>query len=274
MWEFIKKNRIYITAGALLLLAFIFYSLNLKNREHANFFERGVMNVMSPLAGGVARGNGFLAGIWENYLNLVQVRRENRQLRESVRILNARVLESQEALLTNERLKRLLELKTSLHMPTMTAAVIGEDGSPWFKSIVIDRGKNDGLREGMPVIVVGGVVGQLVKVAANSSRVMLVTDTASSVAGIVQRSRARGVVKGRGEGVCSLEFAFREDDVKVGDFVVTSGIGGIFPKGLPLGEVTMVKKGEYGIFQTVDVRPTVSATKLEEVLVLMQQNND
>lgn len=274
MWEFIRKYRIQIIAGFILLLAFMFYSLNLRNKEHANPFERAVMNLTAPLAGVFSRGNGFLAGLWADYLDLVQVRRENKKLQDAVRVLNGRLVESQEALYANERLKRILDLKSSLRVPSITASVIGEDGSPWFKTFVIDRGQRDGLREGLPVIAVDGIVGQLVKVASGSSRVLLITDTASSVAATVQRSRARGVLKGKGGGRCSLEFASRDDDVKVGDIVISSGIGGIFPKGLPLGEVTMVKKGEYGIFQTIEVRPIVSVANLEEVLVLIQQPHD
>ncbi len=152
--------------------------------------------------------------------------------------------------------------------------MIGEDGSPWFKTILIDRGTADGLREGMPVVASDGVVGQLVKVTAGSSRVLLLTDHASGIAGIVERSRARGVVKGKGGGRCSLDFTLHEEDVKVGDTIIASGIGGVFPKGLPIGEVTMVKKGEYGIFQTVELRPRVNISRLEEVLVILQDLHD
>jgi rod shape-determining protein MreC len=139
---------------------------------------------------------------------------------------------------------------------------------------MIDRGEADGLREGMPVIAVDGIIGQLVKVMHKSSRVLLITDHASGVSSVIQRSRARGVVKGKGGGSCSLEFALAEEDVKVGDSVITSGIGGVFPKGLNIGEVTMLKKGEYGIFQTVEVRPAVNLERLEEVLVLLQGPRD
>jgi rod shape-determining protein MreC len=274
MWDLIRKYRLYLIATILLLVAFIFYSLNLRDKEHANPLERGVLNVLSPLFGVVSGANGLVSGIWSDYVNLLDVRRENKQLRESVKILNARVLESREAVLAHERLKKLLDLKNSMQGPALAASVIGEDGTPWFKTIAIDRGEADGLKEGMPVVATEGVVGQVVKVAAKSSRVLLLTDHASGIAGVVLRSRARGVVKGKGGGRCALDFALREDDVKVGDTVITSGIGGIFPKGLPVGEVTMVKKGEYGIFQNVEVRPAVNVTRLEEVLVLLQQSND
>jgi rod shape-determining protein MreC len=274
MRELYNKYKIYLFTGVFLLVALIFYSLNLKNKEHASPFERGVMNFMTPVSRIVAAGNSLVTGIWSDYLDLVNVRRENKELRQSVTVLNARMLENREALIASERLKKLLELKSSLQIPSLAAAVIGEDGSPWFKTLVIDRGAVDGLAEGMPVVTVSGIVGRLVKVAANSSRVLLLTDHASAVAAIVQRSRARGVVKGKGSGLCSLEFALRDEDVKVGDTVITSGIGTVFPKGLPIGEVTMVKKGAYGIFQIVELRPAVNIAKLEEVLVLLQQRHD
>ena len=274
MREFFSKYRMYIITGIILLAAFVFYSLNLKNKAHANIFEQGVMNLMAPLYGVVARMNGFASNVWTDYLNLVGVRKENLKLKETVKLLNSRLIETGEAAAANERLQALLQLRNSLHAPAMAAVIIGEDSSSWFKTVVIDRGSVDGLREGMPVVANDGVVGQLVKVAAGSSRVLLLTDHASGIAAVVQRSRARGVVKGTGGGRCSLEFAQQDDDVKVGDAIITSGIGGIFPKGLPIGEVTMVKKGEYGIFQTVEVRPRVNLDRLEELLVILHVNHD
>ncbi|HTG82685.1 MAG TPA: rod shape-determining protein MreC [Geobacteraceae bacterium] len=274
MWDLLRKYRVYVAVGVVLLAAFVFYSLNLKNKEHANAFESGVLNLMAPVAGVVAGMNRGVTGVWSDYVDLLEVRKENKQLRESVRILNSRLLDAGEAILANERLRKLLELKTSLRAPSLAASVIGEDDSPWFKTIVIDRGTADGLREGLPVVASDGVVGQLVKVTAGSSRVLLLTDHASGIAGAVQRSRARGVVKGMGGGRCSLDFTLREEDVKVGDTVITSGIGGVFPKGLPVGEVTMVKKGGAGIFQTVELRPRVNIPRLEEVLVILQEIHD
>jgi len=271
MWELFRKYRKYFIVISLLLAAFIFYSWNLKHKERANLFERGVLNLMSPVNSVIAGLNRGVAEIWNDYLALVEVRKENKLLRHNMKVLNSRLMESREALVANERLKKLLDMKNAMQTPSLAASVTGEDASPWFKTIMINRGEVDGLREGMPVVAADGIIGQLVKVVARSSRVLLITDHASGVASIIQRSRARGVIKGKGDGTCSLEFSLASEDVKVGDTVITSGIGGIFPKGLKIGEVSMVKKGEYGIFQTVEVRPTVNLARLEEVLVLLQQ---
>ena len=265
----IRHKRLLITA-AILLVGFLTYALNLRNREHANPLERGVMSITAPLAGLVAALNNMTGHLWSDYLDLLEVRRENVDLRKSVKSLNERIVAGNEAVLANARLKALLDLKGTLAAPSIAVSVIGEDSSAWFKTLVVNRGLADGLQEGMPVLAAGGVVGRLVKVASHSSRVLLLTDHASAIAALVQRSRARGVVRGAGGGRCSMEFTVRDDDVKVGDTVISSGIGGVFPKGLPIGEVTMVKKGEYGVFQTIEVRPTVNIGRLEEMLVLLR----
>lgn len=273
MAEIKNKFRFFIIAGVVLFAVLIFYSLNLRNKEHANAFERGVLYVASPIHRFSSGINHFLSSTWNDYINLVEVRKDNKKLLETTKVLNARLAANQEALLSNERLKKILELKEEMQVPSVVATVIGEDSAPWFKSILIDRGESDGLKEGMPVVAPAGVVGQVIKVASNSSRVLLLTDNASAIAATVQRSRARGIIKGKGGGLCTLEFALRDEDVQVGDMIIASGMGGIFPKGLPLGEVTMVNKGEYRIFQTVDVRPAVNLSRLEEVLVLLKQQN-
>ena len=269
MLERFRNKRSIILAVAAIMAALILYSYSLKSREHANAFERGVLTLSAPLMGVVSQFNRYLSSFWINYLALVTTSRENHALRESVRQLNTRLIESQDALLENERLKKLLALKSSLPPASVAATVIGEDIAPWYRSIVIDRGSVDGLSEGMPVTATSGVVGRVVKVSASSSRVLLLTDHASSIAAMIQRSRARGVLKGKGGDSCSLDFSVREDDVKVGDIVTTSGVGGVFQKGRVLGEVTMVKKGEYGMFQTIEVRPAVNTFHLEEVIVLL-----
>ncbi|UFS70556.1 rod shape-determining protein MreC [Geomonas sp. RF6] len=273
MRELFTRFRRHLVAALFLLVAFLTYALNLKNRDHANPLERGVLGLVSPLAAGSAALSRVTGGVWDDYVNLVDVRRENQLLKANLKRLNEQVVAAREATAANARLKELLGLKTSLNIPSVAVSVIGEDSSAWFKTLVVDRGSLDGLVEGMPVVASGGVVGRLVKVGPASSRVLLLTDHASAIAAVIQRSRARGVVRGTGGGRCSMEFTVRDEDVKLGDSVVTSGIGGVFPPGLPLGEVTMVKKGEYGVFQTIEVQPKVNIARIEEMLVLLRPPN-
>lgn len=270
MFDLVRKYALSLLVGIGLLVALVIYSLNLPKAHGANWFERTVGRALAPVLAPMARLGAWPARVWHDYLDLVQVRKENIRLREDIKTLNQSLIAAGEALQENERLKRLLEMRKTVREPTVAAAVIGEDVTPWFKTLTIDQGAASGIRDGMPVLAAGGVVGQTIKVTAHSSRVLLLTDHASGIAAMVQRSRARGVVKGKGESLCSLEFTMREEDVAAGDLVVTSGVGGVFAKGLPIGTVTMVKKGQYGIFQTVTIKPAVSTAHLEEVLVVLR----
>jgi len=267
---FLKKYMYPLLIGISILAALLFFSLNVPRNREANILERSVLNVLSPLLQPISRMSGFVEDVWDGYIQLVDTHRDNMLLREDIRALNQRVLEGNEAILSIQRLERLLDMKTSVKAPTIAATVIGEDATSWFRTLVINRGSSSGIREGMAVVAADGVVGQTVKVTASTARVLLLTDHASGIAATIQRSRARGVVKGKGEVLCTLEFTTREEDVKVGDTVITSGIGGVFLKGVPIGEVTMVKRGEYGIFQTVSIRPAVNLAHLEEVLVVQR----
>ena len=269
MKKLLIRYKRFLTAALLLLTAFLTYALNLREKEHANPVERAVLNVAAPVAGSATTMSGMVGDLWSNYIDLLEVRQENLELRKSVKLLNQRMVANHEALLANERLKGLLDLKTASETPSIAVSVIGEDSSAWFKTLLVDRGSADGLSEGMPVLAAEGVVGRLVKVAPNSSRVLLLTDHASAISAVVQRSRARGIVRGAGGGRCSMEFTVKDEDVKVGDTVISSGVGRVFPKGVPVGEVTMVKKGQYGVFQTIEVKPIVDIGRLEEMLVLV-----
>lgn len=272
--EFLKKYIVALAIGIGLLGALILFSLNVPNNREANLIERGVMSLFAPMLKPVAVMSAVIEKTWDGYISLINVRRENERLHQEIKKLSSHMAAGEEALLENQRLDQLLEMKETVKLPTLGVTVVGEDVSSWFHTLVIDRGSSSGLRVGMAVVAADGVVGQVVKVAAESSRVLLLTDHASGIAATIQRSRARGVVKGKGEGLCSLEFTTREEDVKVGDLVVTSGIGGVYPKGLPIGEVTMVKRGQYGIFQTVSIRPRVNIAHLEEMLVVLRGGHE
>lgn len=271
MPEFLKKYQIHLLAGVALFAALIFYSLNLRHRDATSPFERFVLTVTSPATRGITALNDSVRSVWDGYLYLAGVKEENRRLLQTIKIQNERLIRGSEALLENARLRALLRMKETLPGTSVPVSVIAEEATPWFRTVVVDRGSQDGIREGVPVVALNGVVGQVIKVGATSAKVLLLTDHASAMAATVQRSRARGVVKGKGGDLCSLEFASRQDDIRLGDIVVTSGVGGVYPKGIPIGEVTMVKKGEYGIFQTVTVRPAVNLSRLEELLVLVSR---
>lgn len=262
-----KPYRRIIRTALVVGAAFLLFAVSLRDVYRGTIVERGIFFFFSPLQRVVAETVRMIERLENDYLFLRNVRRENEILTARLREMVRRESLVHEIVKENERLTKLLGFKSRISAPTVAASVVGEDGYPWFRTVVVDRGTSSGIVEGAPVVAASGVVGQVVRVAPDSSRVLLFTDPASSISGVIQRSRARGVVRGRGGGRAALEFTLREEDVKVGDMVVTSGIGGIFPKGIPIGEVTVVRKGEYGVFQTIEIRPAVDLARLEEVLV-------
>ncbi len=177
-----------------------------------------------------------------------------------------------EVLATNLRLQQLLQFKNTTDQPVIAAQVIGMDPTGWFQSVIIDKGKNAGIKLNMPVVNAEGVVGRLVAVSHNYSKVLLIIDQNSAVDCIIQRSRDNGIVKGLSSKVCTLDYVLKSSDVRVGDIVVTSGLGGIFPKGIPVGEVIDVKDPAGELFKDVKIRPVVDFSKLEELLVILKED--
>jgi rod shape-determining protein MreC len=149
------------------------------------------------------------------------------------------------------------------------AEVIGKDPSPWFKTIIIDKGKDDGVGKGMAVVIPEGIAGQIMDVSSRYSKVLLIIDPNSAVDVMVQRTRARGIIKGGPAGRCHIKYVLRKQDVSVGDQIISSGLDGVFPKGLAVGHVSGVIKRNSGIFQEVTVTPHIDFEKLEEVLVVL-----
>jgi rod shape-determining protein MreC len=153
-------------------------------------------------------------------------------------------------------------------MGAVAAEVVGRDASVWFQSLTIDKGERDGLKPGMPVLAPEGVVGMISGTSSHAARVMLLTDPNSGVDVLVQRTRARGIVSGQLEQEAVLKYVKRDEDVKVGDRVITSGLDGVFPKGMPVGHVTEVSRKDRGLFLYAEVTPSAAASRLEEVLVV------
>ncbi len=269
MRDFLKRHQIPLLITLLVLVVGFIYSANLRKKTTTTFFERAVLTLTEPLQNGIDRTCAGVVALWDNYLWLIDTRQQNVVTIKANRELRARLLAVKEVGLENQRLKKLLDFVEADPRKVLPALVVAEDASSWARTIIIDKGGRHAVQEGAPVVVAEGVVGRVIKVAANSSRVLLVTDASSSIAGLVQRTRTRGVVRGNGRSL-SLEFALRNDLVEEQDLVITSGMGGVFPKGLIVGEVSSVQRNEFGLFQQIELSPVVDFSRLEEVLVLLE----
>jgi rod shape-determining protein MreC len=252
----------------LLLAALILMSLRVKQRRGIDFLDAILMEVCSPFQKASTFVMKTVTGVFQNYLFLFHLQKENEMLKQRIAELKKENYQIEEMTLANERLKRLLQFREALSSSVVAAEVIGHDPSSWFRSMTINKGERDGVRKGMAVISTEGVVGQILKTSPNYSTVLLITDYNSAIDSIAQRTRAKAIVEGKGENRCQLKYLLRTEDVIVGDRVVTSGLSGNFPKGLMVGEVRKVDKKGYGVFQYAELVPSVDVTRLEEILVI------
>lgn len=209
-----------------------------------------------------------LGNIKERYIALNGLWLEKQSLQERVLELEAKVNKFREAEATNVRLRKLLDLKNQAFARSISATVIGNSASTWFRSLTINKGTKQGIRKGMAVISPSGIVGQIWSVAPNGSKVLLVTDRNSGVDVIAQRTRARGIVSGSLDRGPVMEYVTRNENIREGDRLITSGLDNIFPKGQLVGTVGKVQENSYGLFQDVSVRLAVDPERIEEVLVV------
>lgn len=234
----------------------------------------GVMTVTSPvrlLGSAVAAPFGALGNIAQNATASSETLSELKKRNEE---LTAQVAELSEAQETAERLEKLVGLKSTYSLESTAARIIGSTGDAWTDSVIIDKGSASGFEVGMPVCSSGGVIGQIIEVSANTSTVRLITDDQSGVSAMIQGSRAQGVLQGQADGTLRLEYVVSDAEVATGDIVITSGIGGTFPKGLPLGTVASIDRAPNAVYYTIVVRAASSAESNEEVLVITSVSED
>lgn len=207
-------------------------------------------------------------GLGNVFANLTADQQTLSELRQENERLTARNTELEEAEQTAARLQDLLALQSTYSLQSTAARIISGSSDSWTDTVTLDKGSSAGLSVGMPVTDSSGAIGQIIECGTTSSVVRLITDENSGVSAMVQSSRAQGVLKGSADGTLHLTLIGTDQTVDVGDTVVTSGLGGIFPKGLPLGKVISVNKAAGALYYDIDVSPLSSTEGFEEVLVI------
>jgi len=268
-------RRLRDAAIAILLLALPFFVLNANLREPGrdNFYDGPILELSAPiqsLAASVARA---VSDFFDDYVYLIEVRQENDRLRARLARLDQEHEQLTAEALENRRLRSLLSLRERVGGQVIAATVIGRDVSPFFRvtRVEVDRGERDHVREGMPVVSARGLVGQIRRTWGRYSDVLLAVDAGSAVDVIVQRTGSRGMLRGTGEDdryMSRIEYLGRDDEVRVGDLVHTSGLGQRFPASILVGRITRIVRADSGMFQEVEVAPAVDFSTLDEVLVL------
>ncbi|MDH3390273.1 MAG: rod shape-determining protein MreC [Desulfobulbaceae bacterium] len=266
------KLRFFLLFGCL-LTAILILIISMAGRKEFTVLHKFGLEVIGPFQTAISKVSNYSGSIRQKYLDLLSIREENEQLRQELLQYRTANIEYREALATNVRLQKLLELKESLPPPTLTAEIVGKDPSLWFRTLTINRGSSDGVQKGMPVVTVEGVVGQILTSSPNYSKVLLATDPNSAVDVITQKTRVHGIVKGLGRDAFGLNYVLKSAVVEKGDFVLTSGLGGVFPKGLIVGSVLEITNSRRGMFQKIEIEPAVDFSQLEYLIIIMKKDS-
>ncbi len=268
-----RRAREIVLVASLIALPVLFLRANLKAPTELNFVDRIFIRLSAPLQslfGGIARSVG---GAWGRYVHLVGVEAERGRLAEENARLKATLAAAERSGQRVTELERLLALKGKSKIPALSARIVAAESSPFFRVVRIrlDRGEDE-VKPGMPVLAADGVVGRIQRVAGAFSDVLLAVDPKCAIDVVVPRTGARGILHGvaadnryRGR----IEYLLKKDEVEAGDLVVTSGVGGPFPRDLPIGKIVSVNRREVGLYQEAEVEPAVDFGRLREVLVLL-----
>lgn len=265
---FLRKYRTIIFIAAILVAALMMISYNLKYGTDKSFPRKIVLEAVAPVQKVLDFSITSIKDNWSRYIFLTGIEEENKNLNKKINELKAVIVSYQESYKEAQRLKKLLSLSDDYNYQFISARVIGREQAALSRVILINKGSSDGLKAGMPVLAPPGLIGRLVDVSWHVSRVLLFIDENSNIDAIVQRNRTQGIISGAGSRGMIFKYISKTQDVKEGDVIVSSGMGGVFPKGMLIGQVIHVDRQDGGLFLKITVAPFADFSKLEEILIL------
>jgi rod shape-determining protein MreC len=253
-----------LIVGAVLVMVFV--------PEPAQQVESLGTRILTPVQFGVSSLVDQADQVSTVVQRIGDLARQNDQYREEIDRLHTEIVRLHELEVENRDLRNLLGLKQQAGTgELLPVRVIARDPSPYLKSVTIDRGTEDNVRDGMTVITWRGVVGRITRASATSSKVLLITDINSSISGRIQTSESRvtGIIRGRPEGGLLMQHIPQEETLQTGETVVTSDLGGIVPEGLVVGQVVQVRRKDVDVFQEAIIEPAADMKQLERLYILM-----
>ena len=265
-----RRQRTGYLVLAVVLAHVILISAQVNAEPGATVLETVTFGAFAEVQRVLTSGLDNVVGLWSGYVGLRDVQEENVELSREIDDLRFE-LQKERALAQQTRsLERLLQLRQTVALPTLSARVIATDATPYFRTITIDRGRRDGVRPDLAVIAPDGVVGRVAgSPGPRAAQVQLLVDRNAAAGALIERTRASGVVVGTDDSeLLQMEYVSNLEDVQVGDEIVTSGSDGIYPKGFRIGVVTDVADG-IGLYQSIRVTPVVEFSQIEDVLVVL-----
>ena len=267
----LKKYENIVLILALFLVASVLLSNSLRTSQLRGLLERATLAVITPFQKGVTATMRNIAGVWDHYIFLTDSSKENVTLKQELkeeRFQNSRLMEELEKY---RRVENLLSINPDAINSLQVATVVAWDSTNLAQTLVIDKGTNHKITNGLPVITHNGLVGRTVVTTANSSRVLIMTDARSGVDALIQGSRVRCMVVGQNRKKTQVRYLPLDADVKEGDVLISSGLGGVYPKGLRLGTISLLEKGSDRLFYEAEMTPSADFSRIEEVLIVLRE---
>jgi rod shape-determining protein MreC len=265
------RLRKYVLLGCVLLVSLLLLTVQTRGGGTGRAGDL-VAIAITPVQTLLVKTHRVALSLWTTYVDWKSVRSENVVLRAESERLKLQAMQVEETLQENVRLRRLLTLRERLPLSTLASEVIGREAGGWVRALTVNRGRGSGISRQAPVIVPEGLVGRVVQVRSGTSVIQLLNDPASTVGAIVQRTRTAGLVEGDAGGAVRFKFMARDGArVAPGDVVVTSGLGNLFPKGLPIGRVVAIEDKGSALFHFAVLAPAVDVGRVEEVLLVTGQ---
>ena len=271
LWDFIKERRKLFGGIVLLAWAFSLFTAGEITRLSPGPLAKVLITLVSYPGRAITHTLNGLAGIGTSYFLLVGVEAENQKLKKTLLELETNKFACREIQAENTRLKTLLDYSLANTYSVIPAQVIGQSQNGGYLSLILNQGERAGLRPGLPVATSQVLVGRISEVGFREAKVILLTDRNSAVPILMEKTRSQGIVRGAGDGKLEIRYLSRLEDIGVGDLVLTSGLEGIFPKGIRVGQVQDVRRKSYGLFQEIWAEPSVDFSRLEEVLVILTE---
>jgi rod shape-determining protein MreC len=268
MFVFLRKYQVPVSSCLCVFLSIYILTAAARGQLQGDPVGPALLWVLRPFQLLSHAAIGWIKDIQESHLTLRAYKADNERLRQKILELERERNRLLEAEATNRRLQQLLEFRSQAATGGITASIIAASASVWFKGCLLDKGRADGVRKGMAVVTPLGALGRIIEVAPHTAKVLLITDPNSGLDVFVQRTRARGIVSGSLEDGPIMKYVKHSEDVQVGDRLVTSGLDGVFPKGMMVATVTSVRKQTVGLFQQISVMPAITFDRTEQVLVV------
>lgn len=265
------RHKSVVLLAGVILLQVLLLAVQIKRDSQGRLIRTWTVGAVSPFERAGSYGFGWFRDVWRNYFALRSAKKDREDLRRENDALKLRIAQLEGKAAETDRLAALLHFRQSQSdVPMVAARVIGGSAGTASLTVEIDRGEKDGIRKDMGVITPDGVVGKVSEAYGNTSTVLLLTDTKSGVGAMLADTRIQSPVGGLGEPLITMKYVPNDDDVSVGERVITSGMDRIFPRDLPVGTITEVKAGVD--FKKIRIKPAANLEKLEEVLVLLTLN--